>query len=97
MSLNPGRGNYTDGTLENSMHRAFPLGPSAHGEKQENLQVLWAHFHMKCHTQSLPDPSPQRHTALGGGSDLVLEAVGVIARVVSWLLSQGHGFKDAPL
>lgn len=42
-------------------------------------------------------PGPQRHTALGGGSDLVLEAVGVIAHVVGWLLSQGHGFKDAPL
>lgn len=41
------------------MHRAFPLGPSAHGEKQENLQVLWAHFHMKLQTQFLSVQAPR--------------------------------------
>lgn len=83
------------------MHRVFPLGPSAHRGKREKLQVLWAHFHVKRHTQFLSVPGPQRHTALCGGNDLVLAsvsgAIGVIARLVGWLLSQGQGFKDAPL
>lgn len=44
-------------------------------EAVEKRQVPWAHLHVTFYTRFPSAPGPQRHTALYGGSDLVLAAV----------------------
>lgn len=100
MSLNPGRGYCTNGTLENSTHRVLPLSSSAHrGETGETAGAVGSFPGETPHAAPVCSRSP-RHPALYSGNDLVLAsvlgAIGVIARLVDWL-SQGQGLKGATL